>query len=132
MISRSFPRVRRLKGLGCRRTRRGGRSRWEQQRRSAVKISYLCANAYSDLSVAARGRYPYPPGLYDRQTGGRSLEANLAHAALADELGFDWVSVSEHHYGPGIIEPNAIVFAAALTQVVKRANIAVLGPIVSV
>jgi alkanesulfonate monooxygenase SsuD/methylene tetrahydromethanopterin reductase-like flavin-dependent oxidoreductase (luciferase family) len=97
-----------------------------------VKISYLCANTYVDQAVMGRATYPFPPGLYDRDVGARSVEAALANARLADELGYDWVSVSEHHFAPGIQTPNAIVFAGALTQVVRRATIAVLGPIVSI
>jgi alkanesulfonate monooxygenase SsuD/methylene tetrahydromethanopterin reductase-like flavin-dependent oxidoreductase (luciferase family) len=97
-----------------------------------MKVSVLVANSYLDRSAMAGGRYPVPGKLYDPEVGGRSFEAALSNARLADDLGFDWVSVSEHHYGPGIMTPNAIVFAGALTQVVKRARIALLGPIVSI
>lgn len=97
-----------------------------------MKVSYLCANTYADPGVMRRAKYPYPPELYDREVGARSIEAALANASLADELGYDWVSVSEHHFAPGIMTPNALVFAGALTQVVKRAKIALLGPIVSI
>jgi alkanesulfonate monooxygenase SsuD/methylene tetrahydromethanopterin reductase-like flavin-dependent oxidoreductase (luciferase family) len=48
---------------------------------------------------------------------------------LADELGFDWVSVSEHHYSPRILAPSPMIYAGAMTEVVKRAKIAVLGPL---
>jgi alkanesulfonate monooxygenase SsuD/methylene tetrahydromethanopterin reductase-like flavin-dependent oxidoreductase (luciferase family) len=58
-------------------------------------------------------------------------QASMAHALgffeLADELGFDWVSVAEHHYSPGSLTPNPMVMAGALTQRVKRAKIALLG-----
>ena len=97
-----------------------------------MKVSYLCANSYADASVLNQASFPYPPGLYDPEVGARSVEGSLANAKLADELGFDWVSVSEHHYAPGIMSPNALVWAGALTQVVKHAKIALLGPIVSV
>jgi len=97
-----------------------------------VKVSYLCSNSYIDGRTLARASYPYPPALYDPEVGTRSVEAALAHARLADELGFDWVSVSEHHFAPGLLTPNPLVFAGALTQVVRRAKIAVLGPIVSI
>jgi alkanesulfonate monooxygenase SsuD/methylene tetrahydromethanopterin reductase-like flavin-dependent oxidoreductase (luciferase family) len=97
-----------------------------------MKISYLCTNSYADPAVLSQASFPYPPGLYDPEVGARSVEGALANARLADELGFDWVSVSEHHYAPGIMSPNALVWAGALTQVVKRAKIALLGPIVSV
>jgi alkanesulfonate monooxygenase SsuD/methylene tetrahydromethanopterin reductase-like flavin-dependent oxidoreductase (luciferase family) len=97
-----------------------------------VKISYLCANTYIDPKVTGPASFPTPPVLHDREVGARGVEAALGHARLADELGFDWVSVSEHHFAPGIQTPNAIVFAGALTQVVKRSRIAILGPIVSI
>jgi alkanesulfonate monooxygenase SsuD/methylene tetrahydromethanopterin reductase-like flavin-dependent oxidoreductase (luciferase family) len=48
---------------------------------------------------------------------------------LADELGFDWISVSEHHYSPRILTPSPMIFAGAITQRIKRAKIAVLGPL---
>jgi alkanesulfonate monooxygenase SsuD/methylene tetrahydromethanopterin reductase-like flavin-dependent oxidoreductase (luciferase family) len=97
-----------------------------------MKVSYLCTNSYADPAVLSQGRFPFPPGLYDPEVGARSLDGALNNARIADELGFDWVSVSEHHYAPGIMSPNASVWAGALTQVVKRAKIALLGPIVSI
>jgi len=97
-----------------------------------MKVSYLCTNSYADPAVLAKGRFPFPPGLYDPDVGAKSLDGALTNARLADELGFDWVSVSEHHYAPGIMSPNASVWAGALTQVVRRAKIALLGPIVSI
>src|SRR6476619_3423215 len=96
-----------------------------------MKTSVLIANSYLDRA-AVQGRYPIPGRLYDKEVGARSLEAALSNARLADDVGFDWVSVSEHHFGPGIMTPNCLVFAGALTQVVKRAKIALLGPIVSI
>jgi alkanesulfonate monooxygenase SsuD/methylene tetrahydromethanopterin reductase-like flavin-dependent oxidoreductase (luciferase family) len=96
-----------------------------------MKISVMIANSYIDRA-AVQGRYPIPGARYDKDVGAKSLEAALGNARLADELGFDWVSVSEHHFGPGIMTPNPHVFAGALTQVVKRATIALLGPIVSI
>jgi alkanesulfonate monooxygenase SsuD/methylene tetrahydromethanopterin reductase-like flavin-dependent oxidoreductase (luciferase family) len=48
----------------------------------------------------------------------------------ADELGFDWVSLSEHHYSPRQLTANPIVLAAAVSRVVRRARIAILGPTV--
>jgi alkanesulfonate monooxygenase SsuD/methylene tetrahydromethanopterin reductase-like flavin-dependent oxidoreductase (luciferase family) len=51
---------------------------------------------------------------------------------LADELGFDWVSVSEHHYSPLILVPSVAPLAGALTQIVRRARIALLGPLAAI
>ena len=32
---------------------------------------------------------------------------------LADELGYDWVGLTEHHFGPFSLTPNPTVFAGA-------------------
>jgi alkanesulfonate monooxygenase SsuD/methylene tetrahydromethanopterin reductase-like flavin-dependent oxidoreductase (luciferase family) len=50
---------------------------------------------------------------------------------FVEELGFDWVSVSEHHYSPRILTPNPNVSAAFLAARSEKIRIAVLGPIVS-
>ena len=54
----------------------------------------------------------------------------MAQFKLADELGYDWVGLTEHHFGPFSLTPNPTVFAGAMTQVVKRAKIALLGSLV--
>jgi alkanesulfonate monooxygenase SsuD/methylene tetrahydromethanopterin reductase-like flavin-dependent oxidoreductase (luciferase family) len=56
------------------------------------------------------------------------MATTLAQFKLADEVGFDWVTVAEHHYSPMSLTPNPLVMAGAITQVVKRAKIAVMGP----
>src|SRR5262249_39751127 len=51
-----------------------------------------------------------------------------AHSVCADVLVFDWVTVAEPHY-PGFSLPQTpMVMAGALSQLVRRAKIAVLGP----
>jgi alkanesulfonate monooxygenase SsuD/methylene tetrahydromethanopterin reductase-like flavin-dependent oxidoreductase (luciferase family) len=56
----------------------------------------------------------------------------LDNARLAEAVGFDWISVSEHHYSPIMLTPNPIVFAGALSQVTRTAKIAVLGPLIPI
>lgn len=75
--------------------------------------------------------WPVPPALYDPKLGAAAFERRIEQCAYADELGYDWVSFSEHHYMPQLLEGNAIAVAAAASQVVKRAQLAVLGPIIS-
>src|SRR5215472_6553405 len=48
-----------------------------------------------------------------------------------EALGFDWVSVAEHHYSLQRLTPAPIVVAAHLVACAKNIKIAVLGPIVS-
>ena len=47
---------------------------------------------------------------------------------LADDLGLDFLTVSEHHYGGPGMEPNPHLMAAALAPRVSNAKIALLGP----
>jgi alkanesulfonate monooxygenase SsuD/methylene tetrahydromethanopterin reductase-like flavin-dependent oxidoreductase (luciferase family) len=54
----------------------------------------------------------------------------IARLQYVEELGFDWVSVSEHHYSPRILTPSPIVAAAFIAAHLKRITIALLGPIV--
>ena len=96
-----------------------------------MKASFFCTNSYASPEPFRHAGWPVPPGLYRSEIGKRSVEVALEQAKQADELGFDWVSCSEHHYTPLLQTPNAAVFAAALSQVVRRARIAVLGPLVS-
>src|ERR1700758_2662631 len=51
----------------------------------------------------------------------------LEQFELADQVGFDWVTVAEHHYAPMSLTPNPMVMAGALAARVKRAQIALLG-----
>ena len=78
--------------------------------------------------AAAAGGWPTPSNGYSAQEARRSMLTALEQFRLADEVGFDWVTVAEHHYGPIGLTPNPMVFAGALTQVVRRARIALLGP----
>ncbi|HLK25486.1 MAG TPA: LLM class flavin-dependent oxidoreductase [Caulobacteraceae bacterium] len=92
-----------------------------------MKLSLLLAAGYAGR-VADRS-WPVSPASCDPDVARRSVEDNLALGRRADEKGFDWVSVSEHHYGPIMLTPNPLVWAGALTQVVRRARIALLGPV---
>jgi alkanesulfonate monooxygenase SsuD/methylene tetrahydromethanopterin reductase-like flavin-dependent oxidoreductase (luciferase family) len=98
-----------------------------------VKASFMCSTTYLDPAAHNYGGgWPVPPRLFDSSVGQQTYDSFLEWAALADELGFDWVSVSEHHYAPLIIAPSTAVMAGALTQVVRRARIALLGPLAPV
>jgi alkanesulfonate monooxygenase SsuD/methylene tetrahydromethanopterin reductase-like flavin-dependent oxidoreductase (luciferase family) len=58
------------------------------------------------------------------------MEEMFEQATLADELGFDWISFSEHHYAPLLVPtPNPSIFAAAAIHRIRRAKIALFGPI---
>lgn len=94
-----------------------------------MKASFLCGAHYAGASAHRPG---VSPDACDPNVAHESFERWLGFAAMADELGFDWVSVSEHHYSPLILAPSTAPLAGALTQIVKRARIALLGPLVSI
>jgi alkanesulfonate monooxygenase SsuD/methylene tetrahydromethanopterin reductase-like flavin-dependent oxidoreductase (luciferase family) len=100
--------------------------------RFPLKFSFLCSQTYLDPELFAHDvGWPNPPANYDRRKGLLSVELAFEEAELAEELGFDMVTVSEHHYWPIIVTPNAAVLAAALTQRLKRVRIGWMGPLVS-
>ncbi len=71
--------------------------------------------------------WPTPVTVYSSDLSRQTFETAIEHSRLADQVGFDWITVAEHHFGPFCMTPNPMVLAGALTQVVKRAKIALLG-----
>jgi len=96
-----------------------------------MKASFFCTNSHLSPEPFQHRGWPTPPSLSKPDIGFRSAEFALEQARIAAEAGFDWIACSEHHYTPLLQTANPNIFAAALTQVVKRARIAVLGPLVS-
>jgi alkanesulfonate monooxygenase SsuD/methylene tetrahydromethanopterin reductase-like flavin-dependent oxidoreductase (luciferase family) len=96
-----------------------------------MKFSFTCMNTYTDAQALSRNFTATPRRLWDPEKGKQTGETAMQLSAVADEAGFDYVSVSEHHYQAGMCNPNPAVIAGALTRVVKRAGIALLGPLVS-
>jgi len=79
------------------------------------------------VGEAERGSWPAPVTTYSAEVAGRSMELALEQYELADQLGFDWVTLAEHHFAPMSLSPNPMVMAGAVTQRVRRARIALLG-----
>lgn len=79
------------------------------------------------MGPAPQGLWPVPTDAFSAEVAERSMEASLEQLELADQLGFDWVTLAEHHFAPMSLTPNPMVMAGALTQRVKRARIALLG-----
>jgi alkanesulfonate monooxygenase SsuD/methylene tetrahydromethanopterin reductase-like flavin-dependent oxidoreductase (luciferase family) len=94
-----------------------------------MKASFLCGAHYAGASAHRPG---VSPEACDPNVAQESFERWLGYAAMADDLGFDWVSVSEHHYSPLILVPSTGPLAGALTRIVQRARIALMGPLVSI
>ncbi len=99
--------------------------------RFVVKLGAMKAALFSSVPYqgpAPRGVWPVPSQTFSTEVAQKSMENSLEMFQLADELGFDWVTVAEHHYAPMGLTPNPMVIAGALSQRVRRARIALLGP----
>jgi alkanesulfonate monooxygenase SsuD/methylene tetrahydromethanopterin reductase-like flavin-dependent oxidoreductase (luciferase family) len=94
-----------------------------------VKASFLCGVHYEDPIAQQHNGWPTPPRMFDPDLGLQTFDHFLDYAVLAEELGFDWVSVSEHHFTPLILTPSVAAIAGALSQRLKRAKIALFGPL---
>jgi alkanesulfonate monooxygenase SsuD/methylene tetrahydromethanopterin reductase-like flavin-dependent oxidoreductase (luciferase family) len=96
-----------------------------------LKASYLCMTAY-DGPAPGLGVWPAPAKYCDPKIAKASFDRYLDMCARAEALGFDWVSLSEHHYAPYQMLPNQAVMAAAISQRTSRVRIAMLGPLVPI
>jgi alkanesulfonate monooxygenase SsuD/methylene tetrahydromethanopterin reductase-like flavin-dependent oxidoreductase (luciferase family) len=94
-----------------------------------MKVSFFETARYRPPH-ALPGEWPVPSGTYDRQAGAEAYRSMIERLEYVEELGFDWVSVSEHHYSPRILTPSPIVSAAFIAARLRRITIALLGPIV--
>jgi alkanesulfonate monooxygenase SsuD/methylene tetrahydromethanopterin reductase-like flavin-dependent oxidoreductase (luciferase family) len=94
-----------------------------------MKVSFFETGRYATPPDLPR-EWPVPAGAYDPEAGAKAYRAMVERLRYIEELGFDWVSVSEHHYSPRILTPSPVVTAANIAAVVKKIKIALLGPIV--
>jgi alkanesulfonate monooxygenase SsuD/methylene tetrahydromethanopterin reductase-like flavin-dependent oxidoreductase (luciferase family) len=94
-----------------------------------VKVSFFETARYVPPRPLAT-EWPVASGTYDAGAGAAAYQGMIARLQYVEELGFDWVSVSEHHYSPRILTPSPIVAAAFIAAHLKRITIALLGPIV--
>jgi alkanesulfonate monooxygenase SsuD/methylene tetrahydromethanopterin reductase-like flavin-dependent oxidoreductase (luciferase family) len=94
-----------------------------------MKVSYFETGRYVPPPDLPR-EWPVPPAAYDPATGAEAFRGMVERAQFVEALGFDWVSLSEHHYSPRILTPAPVVSAAWLAARVDTIKIALLGPIV--
>jgi luciferase-like monooxygenase len=94
-----------------------------------MQVSYFETGRYYAPSNLPR-EWPMPAGAYDREAGLRAFRGMVERSRYVEELGFDWVSVSEHHYSPRILTPSLPIAAAYIASHVHDIKIALLGPIV--
>jgi alkanesulfonate monooxygenase SsuD/methylene tetrahydromethanopterin reductase-like flavin-dependent oxidoreductase (luciferase family) len=90
-----------------------------------VKAAVFSPSPYR--GPAPHGTWPVPSDSFSTELAQQSLHTSLDRFQLADELGFDWVTVAEHHFAPMSLTPNPMIMAGALAQRVRRAKVALLG-----
>jgi alkanesulfonate monooxygenase SsuD/methylene tetrahydromethanopterin reductase-like flavin-dependent oxidoreductase (luciferase family) len=96
-----------------------------------MKVSYFETGRYVSPPDMPR-EWPVPPASYDPETGTEALRGMVDRVKFVEAIGFDWVSLSEHHYSPRILTPSPVVSATWLAARVDTIKIALLGPIVPV
>lgn len=95
-----------------------------------MKVSYFETGRYR-APAGMPGVWPMPSAAYDSAEGANVYQGMIERISHVEKLGFDWVSLSEHHYSPRILTPSPQMAAAYVAAKVPNIRIAVLGPIVS-
>jgi alkanesulfonate monooxygenase SsuD/methylene tetrahydromethanopterin reductase-like flavin-dependent oxidoreductase (luciferase family) len=73
------------------------------------------------------GGWPVAPALYDPKIGMQCFQDGMEKLEFTDQLGFDWISFSEHHYSYNSVAPHPAIMAAAMADRIKRAKLAILA-----
>ena len=92
-----------------------------------MKASYLGAMGYAHRRDFPP-TWPTPPSYSDPETSVQSYQDGMEECEFAEEMGFEWVSFSEHHYSGRIATGTPAVMAAAVAERCKTIKIAMLGP----
>lgn len=93
-----------------------------------MKVSFVHMLQYVDVVEKGLSIFPpVAPACYDVETARRSVVVGTELLDMADELGFDWVSLIEHHYSPRQLTPNPLLLAANIAPRLRTAKIAILG-----
>ncbi|MDH4145461.1 MAG: LLM class flavin-dependent oxidoreductase [Acidimicrobiia bacterium] len=71
--------------------------------------------------------WPTPARHCDPTAAAQSFDDGFEQCALAHDVGFDSLTLAEHHYTPHRLSPNPIPLAAALGRLLPSAQIGVFG-----
>ena len=91
-----------------------------------MKASYFGPMGYSERSKFP-DTWPIPPSYHDPKVSVQSYQEGMQECEFAEEMGFEWVSFSEHHYSGRIATGNPALMAAAVAERCKKVKIAILG-----
>jgi hypothetical protein len=95
-----------------------------------VFLFHLMPYAHLDMGYVGKYRAAWvvlPNTYFDPKKGHELYNRYLDELELAAELGFDGISVNEHHQNAYGLMPSPIVMAAALSRRVTQTKIAILG-----
>ena len=95
-----------------------------------VLFFHLMPYAYLDMNYQEKYRTDWvvlPNSYFDPVKGHELYNRYLDELELAAELGFDGISVNEHHQNAYGLMPSPIVMASALSRRTKNCKIAILG-----
>jgi alkanesulfonate monooxygenase SsuD/methylene tetrahydromethanopterin reductase-like flavin-dependent oxidoreductase (luciferase family) len=86
-----------------------------------MKVSYFETGRYHtpDKMPAV---WPMPSGVYEQSAGTRVYQGMVERIQFVEDLGFDWVSLSEHHYSPRILTPSPPMAAAYSRRACTRSK----------
>jgi len=65
-----------------------------------MKVTFFSRLPY--MGPGPSGAWPVPGGSFSAGAALESMEAGLEQFLLADELGFDWITLAEHHQARGV------------------------------
>jgi alkanesulfonate monooxygenase SsuD/methylene tetrahydromethanopterin reductase-like flavin-dependent oxidoreductase (luciferase family) len=72
--------------------------------------------------------YPVPGWMWDRDLGQQLYRERMPFVRRIEELGFDGIIFTEHHYGPnGGLTPSPLIVLSAATQVTQRIKLVTMG-----
>src|SRR2546430_4082169 len=96
-----------------------------------MKVSFFETGRYPSSPDMPR-EWPVPSAAYDPAVGAEAYRGRVERARFVQQLGFDWISLTELHYWPRILTRGPPLSAAYLASQVDGIKIALLGPIVPV
>jgi alkanesulfonate monooxygenase SsuD/methylene tetrahydromethanopterin reductase-like flavin-dependent oxidoreductase (luciferase family) len=95
-----------------------------------VKFALFTPHGYEQSSGWAPGGvagWPAAPELFEPERALRAHRRMLEISQVADDTGFDWLTVAEHHYSEHLMVPSPMLLAAELSQRLRRARLAIMG-----
>jgi alkanesulfonate monooxygenase SsuD/methylene tetrahydromethanopterin reductase-like flavin-dependent oxidoreductase (luciferase family) len=94
-----------------------------------MKFCFFNFMPYTDIESTSEG-WPVPTRTFDAKRASVFYRTYVDMMVFAEECGFDWIGVNEHHFSPYSLMPNCNVMAGALVYPTKNVKIAILGNLV--